>query len=114
MHTYSQCFIARHVSTYFIYTHILTSNIFTYLNKSLKVCLIRKFLGGPDIKEGNAWNSQDYLKFFFIEVLVVARLESCCFMHSNDSIILDKRLGIKFLWHRVEWTILKHSPLIIE
>ena len=54
MHTYSQCFIARHVSTYFIYTHILTTNIFAYLNKSLKVCLIRKFLGGPDIKEGNA------------------------------------------------------------
>ena len=54
MHTYSQCFIARHVSTYFIYTHILTTNIFAYLNKSLKVCLIRKFLGVSDIKEGNA------------------------------------------------------------
>ena len=41
---------------------------------------------------------------------VAPRLETCCFMRSNDSVAL----GIKSLRHRVEKGIFENSPLIAE
>ena len=93
IHAHIRAHTALQAGIIYTYTNVYTH---THSKKSLRVNLLSKCLGGPDMKY-KCWKLSGWANIIFLKELpVVPRLEPCCFMHSNSSLAS----GIKSLRHK--------------